>query len=236
MSRLNAVLLCLVAIPPVCVTYIAKHYSQNAIATDHYLWLLTSSYRQHPVWFVNVLWLLCCDATFYLISLAQVYNFSCTKLDIMRKIYESVRKMRAFLKRAQVKALRNSKCHASFRVLICLLTIHSPSQSAVNKHATLCVHYRFLDARYRDMQDSTWLIDPYWTLAPPLLAAYWLTHPTATSANARQIVSTTLLCVWAVRLTHSYFRRERWQVGAQEDWRYRDMRKRYGRWWPLIQV
>ena len=27
--------------------------------------------------------------------------------------------------------------------------------------------------------------------------------------------------------------RERWELGAREDWRFADMRKRYGRAWPL---
>ena len=86
------------------------------------------------------------------------------------------------------------------------------------------------------MQGSTWLIDPYWTLAPPLLAAYWLTHPLSTPLTARQLVSTALLLIWALRLTHSYFRREGWAVGAQEDWRYAEMRDKFGSRWALYQV
>eukprot|EP00640_Fibrocapsa_japonica_P006041 CAMPEP_0113944806 /NCGR_PEP_ID=MMETSP1339-20121228/36941_1 /TAXON_ID=94617 /ORGANISM="Fibrocapsa japonica" /LENGTH=125 /DNA_ID=CAMNT_0000950127 /DNA_START=400 /DNA_END=774 /DNA_ORIENTATION=+ /assembly_acc=CAM_ASM_000762 len=38
--------------------------------------------------------------------------------------------------------------------------------------------------------------------------------------------------VWSLRLTHSYFRREGWAFGSREDWRFSDMRKKYGRqWW-----
>ena len=89
----------------------------------------------------------------------------------------------------------------------------------------------------RVVQGSTWLIDPYWTLAPPLLAAYWLAHPQATQEwTARQVVSTALLLVWAARLTHSYFRREKWRVGNREDWRYEDMQHRFGRWWVITQA
>ncbi|KAK6115734.1 hypothetical protein DH2020_008003 [Rehmannia glutinosa] len=41
-----------------------------------------------------------------------------------------------------------------------------------------------------------------------------------------------LTWVWSVRLTHSYFRREKWQWGAREDWRFSDMRLQYGKnWW-----
>lgn len=86
------------------------------------------------------------------------------------------------------------------------------------------------------LQDSTWLIDPYWTLAPPMLALFWISHPAAALWNLRQVVNSILMGVWAARLTHSYFRREHWRAGAREDWRYADMKQRCGKWWPLIQV
>jgi hypothetical protein len=55
-------------------------------------------------------------------------------------------------------------------------------------------------------QKSFWLIDPYWTLTPPLLGLLWICHPQATT-TARAGVANALTLVWAIRLTHSYFRR-----------------------------
>ena len=52
------------------------------------------------------------------------------------------------------------------------------------------------------------LIDPYWTLAPPLICHFYrasLLH--GTFGSARQLIATALLWVWNIRLTHSYFRR-----------------------------
>jgi steroid 5-alpha reductase family enzyme len=41
-----------------------------------------------------------------------------------------------------------------------------------------------------------------------------------------------LIWVWSIRLTHNYFRREKWEWGKREDWRFSDMRKQYGKhWW-----
>eukprot|EP00892_Ulva_mutabilis_P000224 jgi/Ulvmu1/10201/UM060_0001.1 len=85
-------------------------------------------------------------------------------------------------------------------------------------------------------QDSTWLIDPYWTLAPPLLVWFWASHPLSQPGSPRQLISCALLLIWAVRLTHSYFRREGWIAGVREDWRYADMKQRFGKWWPAVQV
>ena len=51
------------------------------------------------------------------------------------------------------------------------------------------------------------LIDPAWTLLPPLMAAVYSTHPHAVF-TAKAAVTYCLLAVWSVRLTHSYFRRQ----------------------------
>eukprot|EP00884_Botryococcus_braunii_P023361 jgi/Botrbrau1/9709/Bobra.0388s0004.1 len=81
------------------------------------------------------------------------------------------------------------------------------------------------------LQQSTWLIDPYWTILPLLIAYFFRTHPAAQYNPARSDIVMGLLWIWSIRLTHSYFRREEWQVGAREDWRYAQMRREWGRHW-----
>lgn len=51
------------------------------------------------------------------------------------------------------------------------------------------------------------LIDPYWTIIPPLVGGFYQSHPLAQADAVRSLVCMVLLCVWAARLTHSYFRR-----------------------------
>lgn len=76
------------------------------------------------------------------------------------------------------------------------------------------------------------MIDLYWTVIPVLLVHYFATHPLAECNSWRSRLVIFLTWVWNVRLTHSYFRRERWQFGAREDWRFSDMRLQYGKnWW-----
>lgn len=106
------------------------------------------------------------------------------------------------------------------------------------------------------LQESTWLIDPYWTLVPPLLDALYsracpgggssgsssgrlLSSFSLANQDPRAAAATLLLLLWSLRLTHSYFRRERWRLGAREDWRYAQMRADWGRhwwWWQLVPV
>ena len=79
------------------------------------------------------------------------------------------------------------------------------------------------------------LYDPYWSVAPPVVAvAFAAVSPAdlATGATVRQVVVIALVLVWAVRLTGN------WAIGwhglTQEDWRYVMMRDdTHGRlpWW-----
>lgn len=84
------------------------------------------------------------------------------------------------------------------------------------------------------IQRSTWLIDPYWTIIPVFVAYFFALHPGATVDATRSVVVLSLMWLWSIRLTHSYFRREEWQFGAREDWRFADYRRRYGWHWSWI--
>ncbi|MBW2423733.1 MAG: DUF1295 domain-containing protein [Deltaproteobacteria bacterium] len=80
-------------------------------------------------------------------------------------------------------------------------------------------------------QRSSWLIDPYWTLLPPLLAWFYLAHPMSTPDTGRAALAVAALIVWSIRLTWSYFRREQWRFGYREDWRYAKMRLERPHFW-----
>lgn len=82
------------------------------------------------------------------------------------------------------------------------------------------------------LQNSTWLIDLYWTVLPVMMAHYYSSHPYSQTNLWRSRIVIILTWVWSIRLTHNYFRREEWQWGAREDWRFADMRKIYpNNWW-----
>ena len=50
------------------------------------------------------------------------------------------------------------------------------------------------------------LVDPYWTLIPALIEAYYASHPTAADTS-RAKCAAALIAVWSLRLSHSYIRR-----------------------------
>lgn len=83
------------------------------------------------------------------------------------------------------------------------------------------------------VQQSTWLIDPHWQIIPACIACFYFTHPTAVY-SARALTTFILLLVWACRLMYNYVRREECQFGAREDWRYSDMRTRFGKSFSIV--
>ena len=81
--------------------------------------------------------------------------------------------------------------------------------------------------------DNSSMYDPYWSVAPAVIAPWWLARlggfvgPTA----ARQAVVLALVLVWALRLTWNWVRR--WHGLKDEDWRYADYRKLGPLYWPV---
>ncbi len=86
--------------------------------------------------------------------------------------------------------------------------------------------------------DNSSIYDPYWSVAPPLIALYWLTAGGLTVGGlsgrlpARSLLSLIMVVVWASRLTFNWARR--WSGIRHEDWRYREFRERYkSLYWPV---
>ena len=76
--------------------------------------------------------------------------------------------------------------------------------------------------------------DPYWSIAPVLIALYFLSLPDQ-AVTARQILVSALLLSWAVRLTGNWA--YGWQGIRHEDWRYEKLDRTAGRLWrPLSSV
>jgi steroid 5-alpha reductase family enzyme len=73
--------------------------------------------------------------------------------------------------------------------------------------------------------------DPYWSVAPPVVAVVWLA--TADSGTpARQVLVVGLILLWGVRLTANWA--TTWRDLHQEDWRYGQLREQTGGrlpWW-----
>jgi steroid 5-alpha reductase family enzyme len=77
--------------------------------------------------------------------------------------------------------------------------------------------------------------DPYWSVAPPVIALYWVFgFSGGDAAGFRQIVVFTLVFIWALRLTTNWVRG--WRGLRHEDWRYVDFRNKSGNWFWLVDL
>lgn len=79
--------------------------------------------------------------------------------------------------------------------------------------------------------DNSSLYDPYWSVAPVAIAAFWLVRSGAQATNPRQVLVLVLLGLWAARLTLNCLLR--WKGLHHEDWRYSDFRRVGGMYWPV---
>jgi steroid 5-alpha reductase family enzyme len=83
--------------------------------------------------------------------------------------------------------------------------------------------------------DNSSLYDPYWSVAPVPILAAWLALAEPGASGARGALAAALVLAWAVRLTWNCL--ARWGSLADEDFRYREIRARAGRWyWPASLV
>jgi steroid 5-alpha reductase family enzyme len=82
--------------------------------------------------------------------------------------------------------------------------------------------------------DNSSVYDPYWSVAPIPIAAYWASCAPA-GPGLRGVLVLAVVAVWGVRLTANWV--ARWRGLEDEDFRYVEIRNRAGRlYWPASLV
>ena len=82
--------------------------------------------------------------------------------------------------------------------------------------------------------DNSSVYDPYWSVAPIPIAAYWVSCAPA-GPGLRAVLVLALVAVWGARLTANWV--TRWRGLEDEDFRYAEIRGRTGRlYWPASLV
>ena len=81
---------------------------------------------------------------------------------------------------------------------------------------------------------NTSFYDAYWSVAPMAVALYWVFTASPGALVLRQIAVITLIFAWGLRLTWNWARQ--WQGLKHEDWRYRELRTKTGKWFWLVDM
>lgn len=76
--------------------------------------------------------------------------------------------------------------------------------------------------------------DPYWSVAPIVIALFWAFGVSGDASGARQAIVITLVFAWGLRLTYNWARG--WQGIRDEDWRYRNFRSSTGKWFWFVDL
>jgi steroid 5-alpha reductase family enzyme len=74
--------------------------------------------------------------------------------------------------------------------------------------------------------DNSSFYDPYWSVAPPCLAVYWVLGAPGDVSTTRQTLVLLLVFAWGIRLTANWLRG--WHGLTHEDWRYVQLREQTG--------
>lgn len=83
--------------------------------------------------------------------------------------------------------------------------------------------------------DNSSVYDPYWSVAPLMIAPWLALHPQAVDAvGLRQALVLGFVFAWGLRLTFSWARG--WQGMRHEDWRYVDLRRSSGRFYWVVSL
>jgi len=80
--------------------------------------------------------------------------------------------------------------------------------------------------------DNTSVYDPYWSVAPPLLALWLIMEPGGGRFDGRQLLVLALTGAYGIRLTFNWARG--WAGLKHEDWRYADFRQKTGKAYWLV--
>lgn len=79
------------------------------------------------------------------------------------------------------------------------------------------------------------IYDPYWSVLPVAMAIYLVLHDAPAEVNdIRQFLVTFCVMFWGIRLTYNWA--SQWTGMNHEDWRYRDLRKKTGKWFWLVNL
>lgn len=74
--------------------------------------------------------------------------------------------------------------------------------------------------------------DPYWSIIPIWIVIFFLLYPEAEVNSIRAYLATAVVCAWGFRLTWNWWRG--WSGLGHEDWRYINLRKKTGVFFPFV--
>jgi steroid 5-alpha reductase family enzyme len=112
------------------------------------------------------------------------------------------------------------------------LTIYLPEGNSLSKLFVIDIFLTLFIFMFSFRFGNASMYDPYWSVIPAFMIGYWWYNTMAIPNYLVWGVTTFLVFIWAIRLTHNWARG--WQGMQHQDWRYINLQETTGKWYIMV--
>lgn len=117
-------------------------------------------------------------------------------------------------------------------ILGAFLTIYLPEGNSLSKLFLIDIFLTLFIFMFSFRFGNASIYDPFWSVIPTFIIAYWWYSTVAIPNYLVWSVTSVVVLVWSVRLTHNWVRG--WQGMQQQDWRYLKLQEISGKWYMMV--
>lgn len=117
-------------------------------------------------------------------------------------------------------------------ILGAFLTIYLPEGNSLSKLFLIDIFLTLFIFIFSFRFGNASIYDPFWSVIPTFIIAYWWYSTVAIPNYLVWSVTSVVVLVWSVRLTHNWVRG--WQGMQQQDWRYLKLQDTTGKWYLMV--
>ncbi|VAW28329.1 FIG005069: Hypothetical protein [hydrothermal vent metagenome] len=117
-------------------------------------------------------------------------------------------------------------------ILGIFLTLYLPQGNSLSKLFLIDILLTLLIFMFSFRFGNASIYNPYWSVVPTFIIGYWWYSTMAMPNYLVWGVTSLLVFLWSVRLTHNWARG--WQGMQHEDWRYLKLKETTGKWYLMV--
>jgi len=122
--------------------------------------------------------------------------------------------------------------YVSTFILGLFLTLYLPEGNSLSKLFVIDIFLTLFVFMFSFRFGNASMYDPYWSVIPAFIIGYWWYSTMAIPNYMVWGVTTAIVFVWALRLTHNWARG--WQGMQQQDWRYLLLQEKTEKWYLMV--
>ncbi|MCF6360200.1 MAG: DUF1295 domain-containing protein [Cyclobacteriaceae bacterium] len=116
-------------------------------------------------------------------------------------------------------------------LLAAFLTLYLPDGNSLSKLFLIDIFLTLFIFMFSIRFGNASMYDPYWSVMPAYIIGYWWYSTLAIPNYLVWGVTSVLVLIWSIRLTHNWARG--WQGMQHQDWRYLKLQDSSGKWYLM---